>query len=69
MPSLRGTLVAFDSATFRATVRLDMSPAQSLAKLPVSRAIPSVEMVPGRRVLLDRGEPHNPEELVVIAAW
>jgi hypothetical protein len=69
MTSLRGLLIAFDSATYRATVRLDASPGQSLAELPVSRAIPAAELVAGRRVLLDAGEPHNPEEIVVIAVW
>ena len=69
MTSSRGSLVAFDSTTYRATVRLDASPGQSLANLPVSRAIPPAEMVAGRRVLLDAGEAHNPEEMVVIAVW
>jgi len=69
MTALRGALVAFDSATWRAVVRLDASPGQSLANLPVSRAIPAAEMVAGRRVLLDASEPHNPEEMVVVAVW
>ncbi len=69
MPSLRGTLVAFDSVAFRATVRLDASPRQSLSDLPVSRALPAGELVPGRRVLLSAGEGNDPAELVLIAAW
>ena len=69
MTSLRGTLTAFDSSTFRATVRLDASAAQSLSDLPVSRAIPPSEMIADRRVLLDAGQPHNPEEMIVIAVW
>lgn len=69
MADLRGTLVAFDSPTYTATVRIDGSGSRSLSGLPVSRAIPPAELIPGRRVLLDEGQPHNPEELVVIAAW
>ena len=69
MTVLRGTLVSFDSPTFRATVRLDGSPSQSLAGLPVSRGLPAPEMVPGRRVLLEQGQPHNPGEMVVVAVW
>lgn len=65
----RGTLVSFDSGAHRATVRPDGSGAQSLANLPVSRAIPVAEMVAGRRVVLDAGAALDPDELVVIAVW
>ena len=69
MPTHRGTLVSFDSGSYRATVRGDGSGAQSLANLPVSRGIPAAEMAAGRRVILDAGARHDPEELVVIAVW
>lgn len=69
MAGLRGTLVSFNSTTFRATVRADGSGAQALANLPVSRAIPAVEMVAGRRVVLDAGAALDPDELVVTAVW
>jgi len=65
----RGTLVSFNSTTYRATVRPDGSGAQALADLPVSRAIPAAEMVAGRRVGLDPGDAFDPDELVVIAVW
>lgn len=69
MSSYRGVLVSFDSPTFRATVRLDASPGQSTPNLPVSRAIPAAEMVAGRRILIDMGDGHDAEEMVVMAVW
>ena len=65
----RGTLVSFNSTTYRATVRPDGSGAQALTNLPVSRAIAAIEMVAGRRVALDAGAALDPEDLVVIAVW
>lgn len=67
MRTFRGTLVAFDLATFTATIRFDASAAQSATGLPVSRALPSAEMVPGRRVLVAASDSNDPGEMVVIA--
>ena len=47
---VKGTLKAFDSAAYKATVQVDGSLATYLTGVPVSGAIPSVEMVAGRTV-------------------
>ena len=69
MTIYRGILAAWDATGFLATVRLDGSPAQSLPALRTSRAIPSAEMVAGRRVLLDTGDHGDPADYVVTAVW
>jgi hypothetical protein len=69
MALFRGRLVAFDGATWTATVRLDGSQTAALAGVAVSRALPAAEMTPGRRVLVDTGDHHHPVDAVVIAAW
>jgi len=56
----RGFLLAFDSATYTATVRYAWSISSVVAGVPVSRAIASAELVAGRRVavaLFDVGQP------------
>jgi hypothetical protein len=56
----RGVLVAFDSATYTATVRYAGSISSVVMGVPVSRAIASSELVAGRRVavaLFDVGQP------------
>lgn len=47
---VKGTLKAFDSATYKATVQVDGSIATFLTGVPVSRAIPSAEMIADRTV-------------------
>jgi hypothetical protein len=66
---IRGTLVSFDSTAWTAVVRADGSAAQTLTGIRVSRAIPSGEMVAGRRVLVAAGEHGDVGDLVVVAAW
>jgi hypothetical protein len=66
---LRGTLVSFDSGTWRAVVRLDSSAPQALTGVAVSRALASGEMVANRRVLLAPGDHGDVADIVVIAVW
>ena len=37
--------------------------------VPVSRAIPSAEMTPGRKVAVAAFDPSNPADAVVLAVW
>lgn len=69
MAVLRGILVSFSSGPFTASVRLDGSAPQTVDNVAVSRAIPSAEMTPGRKVLLDSGDHNNPNDFVVTAVW
>ncbi|MEX2245650.1 MAG: hypothetical protein WEC75_03095 [Dehalococcoidia bacterium] len=69
-PELRqGTLKAFDSGAYIATVQLTGSLGQWLAAVPVSRCIPSGEMVTGRRVAVALFDPANPSDATVFAVW
>jgi hypothetical protein len=65
----RGTLAAWDSGTFLATVRLDGSSAQALTGIKTSRAIASADMVTGRKILLDTGDHNDPSDFVVTAVY
>ena len=65
----RGTLVSFDSGAWTAVVRADGSAPQTLTGVRVNRAIPSGEMVAGRRVLVAAGEHGDVGDLVVVAVW
>jgi hypothetical protein len=65
----RGTLAAWDSGTFLATVRLDGSSAQALSGIKTSRAIASADMVTGRKILLDTGDHNDPSDFVVTAVY
>ncbi|MCX7685648.1 MAG: hypothetical protein N2Z67_10325 [Acetobacteraceae bacterium] len=69
MALLRARLVAFDTVSWTAVVRLDGSAAALFESVAVSRALPAAEMVPGRRLLIDTGDHHHPADAVVIAAW
>lgn len=62
-----GILVNFSAGAFTASVRMDASAPQALDNVRVSRAIPSVEMVSGRRVLLDTGDHNDPADLILYA--
>ena len=66
---LKGTLKAFDSGTYKATVQMDGSIAYFLTGVPVSRAIPSAEMVPGRTVALLFFSPDNPDDAMVTGVF
>jgi len=64
----RATLVGFDAGTYTATVRYASSLAASVAGIPVSRAIDSGELSPGRRLavaVFDDG----PADAMVVGVW
>lgn len=65
----RARLVAFDTGSWTAAVRLDGSAAAVFENVAVSRALPAAELVPGRRLLIDTGDHRHPADAVVIAAW
>lgn len=70
MPTIRATLVSFTTTpAWAADVRPDGGPAATLTAIPVSRAIPSAEMTPGRRVIVDTGDHNDPNDAVVTAVW
>jgi hypothetical protein len=69
MAIFRGTLAAWDSVGFLATVRLDGSSAQALSGIKTSRAIASADMVTGRKILLDTGDHNDPSDFVVTAVY
>lgn len=64
--SFRGTLKAFNSASFTATVQPFGSSTSYIENVKVSRAIPEGQMTAGRTVIVD-GEGFNPQEMAVIA--
>ena len=63
----KGVLKAFDSGTYTATVQISGSLAVWLEDVPVSRGIPTAEMVPGRNVAVIFLDPGNPDDAVVVA--
>ena len=65
----RGTLRAFDSGTYRATVQLDGSLAVWLESVPVARNLPTAEVVVGRSVAVLFWDTANPSDAVVMAVW
>lgn len=69
MAIFRGTLAAWDSVGFLATVRVDGSSAQSLTAIKTSRAIASADMAVGRKVLIDTGDHNDPADFVVTAVY
>ena len=64
-----GILKAFDSGAYTATVQITGSVAAWVSAVPVSRAIPSAEMTPGRKVAVAAFDPSNPADSVVVAVW
>ena len=65
----KGVLKSFDSDTYIATVQIAGSLSVWLDGVPVSRGIPSGEMVTGRNVFLQFLDPGNPDDAVVVAVW
>ena len=63
-----GTLKAFDSGTWTASVQLDGSIA-SYVTVAVSRGIGSGELVTGRSVAVLFFDASNPDDAVVAAVW
>jgi hypothetical protein len=64
-----GTLKSFNSGTYKARVTLAGSLQMSLDNVPVSRAIPSGEMVAGRKVALILLDETKATDAVVVAVW
>jgi len=60
MSIYRGKIVAFDSGTWTATIRLDSSSPQTLTTIATARNIASAEMTAGRRVLMDTETTQTP---------
>ncbi|HZP58583.1 MAG TPA: hypothetical protein VFC53_13690 [Dehalococcoidia bacterium] len=64
-----GILKAWDNVNWLATVQLTGSLALWLSAVPTSRAIPSAEMVVGRKVAVLLFDPTNPADAVVTAVY
>jgi hypothetical protein len=64
-----GTLRAFDSGTYKATVEVAGSIAVWLAGVPVARNIASAELTAGRNVAVVFFDASNPNDGVVYAVW
>ena len=65
----KGILKAFDSGIYTATVQVAGSLSVWLEDVPVSRGIPTAEMVTGRNVSVLFLDPGNPTDAVVVAVW
>jgi hypothetical protein len=66
---LPGTLRAFSAGTYKARVTLTGSLQMGVDDLPVSRAIPSGEMVAGRKVAVLLLDETKATDGVVVAVW
>jgi hypothetical protein len=64
----RGTILAFDPASHRATVRLDAAAATSFSGVPASASIAAWQLPVGRRVTLGGLDPFSSGERLVLAA-
>jgi len=67
--ALWGTVRAFNSTLYTATVQVDGSLSVWLEGVPVARGIPAAEVVPGRRCLIVLAEPTNPRDGVLVAVF
>lgn len=65
----RGTLRAFDSGSYKATVEIAGSIAVWLTGVPVARNIASGELVAGRKVSVTFFDASNPDDAVLSAVW
>ena len=65
----RGTLRAFDSGTYKATVEVAGSISVWLTGVAVARNIAGAELVAGRKVSVVFFDPSNPDDAVVNAVW
>jgi hypothetical protein len=65
----RGSLHAFDSGSYTATVEVAGSIATWLTGIAVARNIDSSELIAGRNVALLLFDPSNPNDMVVCAVW
>jgi hypothetical protein len=62
----RGTLIAFNSTDYTATVQLAGSYTAYLEEVAVARNLPGGEMTAGRKVALVFFDPSNAKDAVVI---
>ena len=70
MEAKRGVIKGFDSGTYKATVQMAGSLSVWLEGVPVSRGIPSAEMVTGRSCsVIFFDDQTSPADAVLIAAW
>ena len=65
----QGTVKAFDSTPYTATVQIRGSVAIWLSDVPVARNIASGEMVAGRHCAILLFDDTNPQDAVVIAVY
>lgn len=65
----RAELVAFDATDWTATVRPAASLGGVLTGVPVSRALPPTELLPGRRVALARFVTGHPTDAMIIGVY
>ena len=65
----KGILKAFDSGTYTATIQVIGSLSVWLEDVPVSRGIPSSEMVSGRNCAIIFLDESNPRDAVVAAVY
>lgn len=62
----RATLVSFDGDTYTATLRYAGSLASVVTGVPVSRAIPAAQLLPGRRLAVAVFDAGNPLDAMVL---
>ena len=65
----RGTIRAFDTGTYRATLQMAGSLASWLRNVPVARNIGASEMVSGRSCAVILWDAANPADAVVVAVY
>jgi len=65
----RGTVQAFDSGSYRATVQIAGSLTTSLGDVAVARNIASTEMQAGRSCCLVFFDETNPSDAVLVAVY
>ncbi len=65
----KGTLKAFESSSYTATVQLASSYKVYLDDIGVARNLPAAEMVAGRKVVIVFFDENNPKEAVVVAVY
>lgn len=65
----RGELLAYDNTARTATVRFAGSLSSVVAGVPVSRAIPSGDMVTGRRVAVALFAAGDPTDAMVVGVY
>jgi len=65
----KAILKSFNSTDYTATIQVAGSLSVWLKNVPVSRAIPSAEMVVGRACGILFFDPSNPKDSVILAVW